>query len=282
VLAIPNLKRPAYEYFSMASHNVGLGFSLTGALTRDCAAVRDCALTFGATGVAGATLGFSGSSAVEAYWNLTTKSHPTVSYYWSARNDLPYASYWHGPITVGAGINARLAGGPGGLFLLSQDFVGTESQPTRLDVRKWNPSTHRFAAPVRVVNDTSSAGSAAIGGLGEDTVTGALYVVWGGRSRSEEVVRLWTSTDGGAKWSAVTDVSKIYDIYGGPARLAVRKGTGYLTYDDGGLVEPAAKPEDELGASRPSWRAPSGSAGGLARSRTSGDWRLAGNGRMRE
>ena len=171
VLRVPD--KPSVDYFVVASHNVGLGFSLTSNKIVKC--IR-CSFSFGASGVVGATLGLSGNEAVEAYW--TDADTPTVDYYWSKHDDVAVAGDWKGPIEVSTGNNARLADGPKGLFLLSQDFVGKESQPTRLDVRAFDPTTHKFGSPMTVVNQSSSTASPYSGGFGEDPVTGALYVAW--------------------------------------------------------------------------------------------------------
>jgi len=236
VLAVPVPGDPSNVIFDVASTGVGLGFSLTGNLVAECTALSACTVNFNVgNDILGATLGFGGTGLVEAYWDLPTKGNPTVSYVWSPY-ETPFGNYWHGPIKVTSGVNARLAGGPRGLFLLSQDFVGKRSQATRLDVRKWNTSTHRFGPPMTVVNDTLSSGSDIIGGFGEDAATGALYVVWEGQSSHGAFIRLWISKDGGAKWSVAHDIAGIRTDYGGPARLAVTKGKGFLTYDDGGLV----------------------------------------------
>jgi hypothetical protein len=86
---------------------------------------------------------------------------------------------------------------------------------------------------VTVVNDTSSSGSDAIGGFGEDSLTGALYVAWIGSSPNGEVVRLWISTDGGLKWSKASGVARVDGTPAGPMRIAVRDGRGFLTFEDG-------------------------------------------------
>ena len=227
VLRVPD--KASVDYFVVASHNVGLGFSLTSNVIVKCIT---CSFSFGASGVVGATLGLSGNGAVEAYWTDT----PTVDYYWSKHDDVPVASDWRGPVEVSTGDNARLAGGPKGLFLLSQDLVGDESQPTRLDVRAWDPTTHKFGSPMTVVNESSSTASPYSGGFGEDPVTGALYVAWEANTSKGDVMRLWISTNGGTKWSAATDVAKMSQGDVNAARVAVTNGKGFLTFnDDAGL-----------------------------------------------
>jgi hypothetical protein len=144
---------------------------------------------------------------------------------------------WAGPVKVAAGGNARLANGPKGLFLLSQDFDGTkETQPTRLDIRKWRPATHTFGPPTVVADDKNGTGEDEIGGLAEDPVTGALYVAWGDGTGSGVFMRLWVSSNGGKSFSAATDVAPVNWVATGPVRIAVTNGRGFLTFqDDSGL-----------------------------------------------
>jgi hypothetical protein len=225
VLRVPD--KPSVDYFVVASHNVGLGFSLTSNVIVKCIT---CSFSFGASGVVGATLGLSGNGAVEAYW--TDADPPTVDYYWSRHDDVAVAGDWRGPVEVSAGDNARLAYGPKGLFLLSQDFVGDEPQPTRLDVRAWDPTTHKFGSPMTVVNQSSTTASPYGGGFGEDPVTGTLYVAWEANTSKGHIMDLWISTDGGKKWSAATDVAKMSPGDVDVPRVAVSNGKGFLTFND--------------------------------------------------
>jgi hypothetical protein len=232
VLRVPD--KPDINFFVVASHNVGLKFSLTSGTIAKCATV--CTGTFGAGGVFGASLALaSGDHAVEAYWTLADK--PTVDYYWSKYGDVAVPSAWEGPVEVAAGGDARLVNGPKGLFLLSQDFDGTkEPQPTRLDIRKWRPATHTFGPPTVVVDDKTGSGEDEVGGLAEDPVTGALYVAWGDQTSSKVFMRLWVSGNGGKTFSAPTDVAPVNSAATGPVRIAVTNGRGFLTFqDDSGL-----------------------------------------------
>ena len=226
VLRIADAKA-TQDFFAVASDNVGLGFSFTSPLITKCIT---CSFSFGASGVAGASLGISGGGAVEAFWN--DADTPTVSYYWSKYDDVALAGAWNGPVSVSKGLNARITSGPKGLFLLTQDYAGHESQPTRLDVRKWDSATHKFGSAVTVVNDSSTSGSDLVGGFGEDSLTGALYVAWVGSTSKGDVVRLWISADGGLKWSKATDVARAGGEFSGPIRVAARNGRGFLTFEN--------------------------------------------------
>ena len=239
VLQSPLNPSTAIDYFSIASNNVGLGYSFTGPGT--VGGPSPASFTFNTGGVPGsvlgATLGFSGQQMVEAFW--TDADTPTVDYYWSPTYELGGAqsALEHGPTKVSDGTNARLASGPEGLFLLSEDSGGA-SKPLRLHLRKWDPSTHTFGSLTfvgLVANDMDSANQ---GGLAEDAATGALYVAWPGHdANGNYVMYLWTSTNGGKAFSGPTTVADINSAYEGPARLAATGGHGFLTFQDGGGLE---------------------------------------------
>jgi hypothetical protein len=165
----------------VGSNNVVLGF-VAGPGTVQPTATTD---TPGASDSAGATLGFGGGDVVEAYWTdaaTTDVSTATVHYYWASASADTTESLWRGPFEVAPGSDARLASGPSGLYLLSEEPVGSgSSSSTELDVRRWNPTTHAFGAPV-VVKDTTSGDSDDEGGLAVDATTGALNVAWPGQT----------------------------------------------------------------------------------------------------
>jgi len=235
VLRSPTSPSPAVDYFSIASSNDGLGYSFTG-LGSIGAHTPPAGFTFDTSGVPGlvegATLGFSGQQTVEAFW--TDADTPPLDYYWSPTSGVSGAqgSLEHGPIKVADGINARLASGPKGLFLLSEDSSGA-AKPLRLDVRRWGPSTHTFGAPAfvgLVANDTNATNP---GGFGEDASTGALYVAWPGYGAGGAyVMQLWTSANRGKTFSGPATVADIGDAYQGTTHLAATGGHGFLTFTD--------------------------------------------------
>jgi|SRR5580658_555277 hypothetical protein len=179
--------------------------------------------------VFGATLGYDGAQWVMAYW--VDSSPDTVYYFWSHVGDA--TSGWHGPVKVTDGMNVRLASGPSGLYLLSQDFTtATASFPAKLDVRKWDPATHTFGMPTVVARDSAATVSTALGGFGEDPATGALYVAWPGNvpSAGGYVMRLWVSSNKGKTFGRSRYVSTIGEGFGGMVRIAARSGEGFLSF----------------------------------------------------
>jgi hypothetical protein len=216
-----------FDIISRGSGGVGLSLAIPPAIS-----CSPGACDFGyktAPDVFGASLGHDGTQWVMAYW--VDSSPGTVYYFWSNRG-LSTAG-WHGPVKVTDGMNVRLASGPSGLYLLSQDYATAKASiPTRLDVRKWDPATHAFGAPAVVVRDSSTTVSTALGGFGVDSATGALYVAWPGNVASEGgyVMRLWVSSNKGKTFGRPRYVSKIGEGFSGPVRIAARSGKGFLAF----------------------------------------------------
>lgn len=181
------------------------------------------------------SLGLSGTSPVIAFDNETSADE--VEYYWAASTAVGTASQWQGPVKVTAGVSPRLASGPDGLFLLSEDLRGVE--PSELDVRRWDPVTHRFGPPVVVVDDANSTSSPPPGEIFEDATTGELYVLWpSSNSAGALVLRMWTSTDRGRSFSGPTVVATPAAGYADTLpRLAMTAGHGFLTFEDGAGLE---------------------------------------------
>jgi hypothetical protein len=236
----PNNPTTSLNYFSIASHNTGLGYSWTGTGTIG-AMDPPSGFKFDTDAVpgqvAGATLGFSGKHTIEAFW--TDSAKPRLAYFWSpvaGVSGSPGTSE-HGPIAVTDGANARLAGGSKGLFLLSADDGSTASKPLSLDVRRWKPSTHSFVARHHVAPIRNDANASNQGGFTEDVSNGDLVVAWPGyNAHGVYVMKVWVSTDGGSSFTGPTVVSTIDGGYAGPARIAARGADGFLTFqDDRGL-----------------------------------------------
>jgi hypothetical protein len=226
--------------FSMASHNPGLGYSFTsvGAIG---ARNPPAAFKFDTDRVPGdvdaATVGSSGQETIEAFG--TDADRPRLAYFWSPLPGVSGSpgSLEHGPTIVGIGVDPRLAGGPKGLVLLSLDAGATPSRPERLDVRRWDATTHTFGSPSLIATTAQGIDASDEGGITEDTATGALTVAWPSvASHGAVVMRVWSARAGSTTFGPATTVGTIDGYTGGPARLAVRDGRGFLTWqDEGGL-----------------------------------------------
>ncbi|HEY5194506.1 MAG TPA: hypothetical protein VIJ39_11635 [Solirubrobacteraceae bacterium] len=246
------------DYFGMAGNNPGLAFGFTA----NEIVSGSTAFEFmhpGEGGVASSTLGYvthtvedSGTKKpiypeIEAYYN---ESSPTPEvffyrYYAKGGNVDGEEKGWEGPIKVTDGYVPRLASGPGGLFMLSTDIAPGESletQPSAIDVRKFNETTHTFGEPVQIAKIPTSAGTLFNSGdIYENPETGALYVAQPViDSKGNYVMRLWESSDGGQTFHGERDIAKIGFAYSEVPRLAVAAdGQGWLTFNDAGGLEVA-------------------------------------------
>ena len=246
VLRSPDADAPYYpDEFAIASSNPGLFFTFTG-----IGAIGALEPPFGfeqnTTGVAGgvtnATLGFGQSvdpgptqetQTVEAF--STDAAKPQLDFFWAPVPGVSGGpgSLEHGPINVGVGTNPRLAGGPGGLFLLSEDYQADLTKPLRLDVRKWNPQSETFSPPTLVASIPNDVGTTAEGGLAQDLSTGVLTVAWPMQTANGgTVMDIWTSANGAKSFSHATKVGAVGYAFEGPVRLASVGNSGFLTWQD--------------------------------------------------
>lgn len=235
----------AKDSFDIASSDSGVYFSVADKADAHIPNSTERGFTLGHSFAADATLGFARSAAssqIEAYV-VPTVTPSTIEFYREkgGANTLPQS--WTGPVKVADGTLPRLASGPAGLFLLSEDYTSThESSPTRLDVRKYDPTTHRFGPPSILTNDMALGTTGLLndpGDIYDNPATGHLYVAWPGVRKTDGalVMRLWTSTNEGHSWSPPSDIAVIGPGYQGIPRLAVGDdGTAFLTFlDDRGL-----------------------------------------------
>jgi hypothetical protein len=229
------------NYFSIASDNTGLGYTYTGVGeigARNPSEGFSLPTDTVAGSVDGSTLGFSGSQTVDVFWTDSTPPH--LDYFWAP---LPGVSgspgtLEHGPKSITSGAVARLAGGPDGLFLLSEDSGSKASKPLTLDVRQWNPTTHAFGDPTAVATVPNNINAPNQGGFTEDLSTGALTVAWPvSGPHGTYVMDEWTSANGGSSFTGPTDVATIGATYSGPTRVAMTGGAGFLTFQDSGGLE---------------------------------------------
>jgi hypothetical protein len=243
------------ETFAIAGEDKNIGYGYTSNIASES---TPTSFQFAGPGedAQGVTLGFSTNAAenpathhavlapVEAYW---TDSEPYLVRFYRYANKgglESEASGWEGPSTVTDGYEPRLAGGPDGLFMLSTDLAPGApegEQPSVVDVRKYNETTHEFEAPKTIANIPTSTGTLFTSGdIFENSVTGTLYVAQPIANGGEYVMRLWESTDGGQTFHGERDIAKIGYGYSGIPRLAVAEdGQGWLTFKDYGGLEVA-------------------------------------------
>jgi hypothetical protein len=147
---------------------------------------------------------------------------------------------WAGASTIAQGALPRLAGGLGGLFLLSADAARPPaSAPTAVDVRRYDVATHSFGPAHQLAVLRHEGYDTTIGGgIGENYTTGEVAVVWPGvKAAHPNAMHLYVSTDGGAQFSqgqAIGVRQFGYEVLGN-ARVAVAgDGNGVVTWQDSG------------------------------------------------
>ncbi len=248
---------PTEDYFGMAFNNPGLGFGFTA----NEIVSGTTSFTFanpGTGGVGSSTLGYVTSTIEDSFTKL--QIHPEIEAYYNLSSPAPevffYRYYakggnvdgeetgWEGPYKVSDGYVPRLASGPGGLFMLSTDIApgeSNEAQPSAIDVRKFNETSHSFEAPVMIAKIPTNASTLFnSGAIYENPATGTLYVAAPVIDGEEYVMRLWESSDGGRTFHGERDIAKIVPGYSGVPRLAVAADSqGWLTFNDGGGMEVA-------------------------------------------
>jgi hypothetical protein len=224
--------------FLISSDNPGLNFTATqGAST--AATGADLTPSGGLTNISGSTLGLAGGGPlggpVEAYAMVNDGRPQSVDYRsYSGAGDPNDPTNWTSPAEVAAGVLPSLAGGAKGLFLASQDAANGTYTPVR--VRKYAAGVG-FGAPVTLQSDTSDDNA---GRIFETPDSGQVLVAWQGPRRADggTAVRLYRSSDAGAKFTSVGDVAEgtpNYAIYPDSVRLAAADdGQGFVSFGDYG------------------------------------------------
>jgi hypothetical protein len=148
-------------------------------------------------------------------------------------------SNWTGPESVGIGQTPSSAGGSGGLYLLSADgsLASNPDDPTAVDVRSYNATSHTFNAPVTLLSNPES-GFDEGGGIAE-TPGGKVVAIWPDVSAGgTDVLDSFVSTNSGASFTPAYIATR--SGYGGQASVAATDTStgveGVVAFnDDGGL-----------------------------------------------
>ncbi len=218
----------------IGAYNVGVGFSATPAAGG--AGTNFSFLNPGPGGVGSSSMGLDSSgNPVEVYWNL---GEPDAMFFYRylGSGSLTSEPDWSGPTAIANGDEPKLSGGASGLFLLSQEY-GSGTTPTVVGLRKFNGTG--FGAPLNLTEDP--AAGLFTGGAIAQSPSGIIAVAWPATRAGDEahVMRLYTSTNGGASFGAATDIAHIGGSYNidDNAQLAIgNNGAGWLTFlDEGGL-----------------------------------------------
>lgn len=182
----------------------------------------------GAGGVASGSLAVDqNGNPVEAYWNLSSPAALNY-YYYNGSGSMDSQANWTGPVSVGVGQTPSLAGGPGGLYLLSADGSNPSNpnDPTAVDVRSYNATSHSFGSPVTLLTNPAS-GFDEGGGLAT-TPSGRVVAIWPDvTADGADVLDSFASTNGGASFAGPAHVATRAGGYGGQASVAaIDQGAG--------------------------------------------------------
>jgi hypothetical protein len=220
--------------FDISSHNPGLYFTSVPASGTGPASGASLTPAGGLTNISGSALGLAAGNPVEAFSMLNGGQPQTVNFTsYSGSGDPNSSASWSAPAQVTGGTLPRLAGGPKGLFLASQDAAGGTYGP--VNVRKYTPGAG-FGAPVTLQTDTSSDNA---GGIFQTPTSGQLLVAWQGATLADggRAVRLYRSTDG-STFAAVGDIAEGAPTNAiGPDSIrlaAADDGQGFATFIDYG------------------------------------------------
>jgi hypothetical protein len=195
----------------------------------------------GSGGVAGDSLALdTNGNPVEAYWNLSNPAALNY-YYYNGTGNIDLQSSWTGPETVGIGQTPSEAGGSGGLYLLSADgsLASNPDDPTAVDVRSYNATSHTFNAPVPLLSNPES-GFDEGGGIAE-TPAGKVVAIWPDQTTGgTDVLDAFISTNAGASFTP-SYVATRGASYGGQVSVAATDTStgveGVVAFNDSGGLE---------------------------------------------
>jgi hypothetical protein len=219
--------------FEISSHNPGLNFiDVQSASTTATGA--DLTPDGGLTNISGSSLGLAAGNPVEAF-SMANSDPQTIDFRsYTGAGDPNDAANWTAPATVTNGILPKLAGGPKGLFLATQDAADGTYKP--VDVRKYTPGVG-FGSPVTLQTDTSDDNA---GAMFQTPTTGQLVVAWQGLVRPDGAtgIRVYRSMNGAASFTSAGDVAEgtpNYAVNPDSIRLAAADdGQGFVSFLDDG------------------------------------------------
>jgi len=220
----------------IGAYNAGLGFS---ALSTSGTGLGELQLAEpGPGGVAEASLGLDSSgNPVQAWYNLSSP-HTTIDFaHYNGSGSKTAEADWTGAQEVAKGEVPRLAGGAGGLFLVSEDYTTpSESYAKAVDVRRYTGSS--FGPPVRILLDKETDLFA--GGAIAESPGGHVAVAWPLFAAGKAEMRLLVSSSDGAGFTAEPNVAGIGAAYriNDNAQLTVADDNeGWVTWVDAAGLE---------------------------------------------
>jgi len=215
--------------FLIGAYNPGLGFS-----TAEVGGIGGGEFAFtnpSSGGILSSSMALDGANPVIAYDNFDDP-YSILFYRYKGAGSLTAESSWAGPGFAANGYAPSLVGGPAGLFMASYDYNGGPN-PNAVNVRRFDGTNFGGAKTLAV---DSSPNLYAGGAIAQSPSGNRLAVAWPGvrGGDSAYVMRLFTSTDGGASYTE-SHIAHIGDGYGlnDNADLATTDGGGgWLVFND--------------------------------------------------
>lgn len=215
--------------FMIGAHNSGLGFSTAEALGPGGGAI-----SFenpGSGGVASSSMALDGANPVLAYFNLSDP-YQVFFYRYKGVGPLTSEASWEGPTLVTNGYEPNLAGGPGGLWMVSQDYSGGR-YPDAINVRRLEGTGF---GPARTLAIDPNPDLFIGGAIAQSPSGNRISVVWPGTRSSDGkyVMRLFTSTDGASTFteSHVANLGSSYAINANAELATTDNGAGWVVFTD--------------------------------------------------
>jgi len=212
----------------IGAYNPGIGFTSV-----DIGAPSGSEFSFadpGSGGVLSSSMGLDGANPVIAYSNFADP-YPLFFYRYKGSGPLTAESSWEGPKFIANGYEPRLAGGAAGLFMVAQEYNGG-SNPSAVSVRKFEGTA--FGAPKTLLNDSSNLYAG--GAIAQSPSGNRLAVAWPSVRSGDNayVMRLFTSTDGGASYSEsqIAHIGDGYALGHNPDLTTTDGGGGWLVFRD--------------------------------------------------
>lgn len=180
-------------------------------------------------GVLNSSMALDGANPVIAYSNFDDPYTVFFRRYKGAGSPNE-AVNWDAPAFVTNGYEPKLAGGPAGLFMVSQDYSGA-TNPNAVNVRRYTGTG--FGPPKTLAVD-SSTNLFAGGAIAQSPSGNRLAVAWPGRRAGDNayVMRLFTSTDGGANFSEshIAHIGDAYELNNNADLATNDAGAGWLLF----------------------------------------------------
>jgi hypothetical protein len=215
--------------FYVGAFGPGIGFS-----TAEVAGLGGGSVdlpTPGSGGVLNSSMALDGANPVIAYSNFGDP-YTVFFYRYKGAGSPNEAINWEGPSFVTNGYEPSLAGGPAGLFMVSQDYSGG-ANPNAVNVRRY---TGTGFGPATTLAFDASTNLFAGGAIAQSPSGNRLAVAWPGKRAGDGayVMRLFTSTDGGGSYSEshIAHIGDAYELNNNADLATNDAGSGWLLFTD--------------------------------------------------